>query len=37
MTFHAPLLTPETGLYLILALPVVWALLALFCRSKREG
>lgn len=37
MTFHSPLLSPETGLYLILALPVVWVLLALACRAGREG
>lgn len=37
MTFHSPAITPETGLYLIIALPVVWALLALVCRAGREG
>lgn len=34
--WNAPLITPETGLYLILAIPVVWVILAIFGRANRE-
>lgn len=30
-------ISPETGLYLLLATPIVWGLLALFGRANREG
>lgn len=30
-------ISPETGLYLLLAVPIVWAILALFGRANREG
>ena len=30
-------ISPEAGLYLLLAVPVVWVILALFGRANREG
>ncbi|TCR64662.1 hypothetical protein [Bosea sp. BK604] len=35
--WNEPLISPETGIYLILAIPVSWVLLALFGRANREG